>query len=255
MSIFKMRSAQMYRNEATDGTEGGAGGGSVDLSNPEIQALIQAKIDQEVAGLKKKNSELIGKVKESQEVVKQFEGLDVGVLKNLQKQMQENEEMRLLAEGKTEEVVTRRVELLKKDYDNQVGALKAAIEERDSILKQKEENLRKLAVDGTVREAYMGLGFEPTALDYVIREARDTFIMDEHGDVVPRDAKGQVIFSKDGKNPITTNEWLMLMAEKKPFLRGTSKGAGAQGNKSGSRNFSELSSTGKIAEGLKALGM
>lgn len=253
--MFKMRQAQMYRNEAGDGSEGGAGGSSVDLNSPEIQAAIQAKIDAEVAGLKKKNSEVIGKLKETQEKMKQFDGLDVETLKSLHAQLQQNEELKLLAEGKTEEVVTRRVELLKKDYDNQIGMLKAAVDERDSALKQKEENLRKLAVDGTVREAYMTLGFEPTALDDVIRIARDVFIMDEHGDVVPRDGKGNVIFSKDGKSPITTSEWLNLLSEKKPYLKGVSKGAGAQGNRSsGSRNFAELSSTGKIAEGLKKMG-
>jgi hypothetical protein len=79
--------------------------------------------------------------------------------------------------------------------------------------------------------------------------------MDEHGDVVPRDAKGNIIFSKDGKSPITTKEWLELQAERKPYLRRPSKGGGAQGNKTGARAFSDLSSTGKIAEGLKQLGM
>ena len=112
MSYFKMRQAQMYRNEETDGTEGGAGGNGgsapkVDLNSPEIQALLQAEIDKTVAGLKKKNSELIEKEKKFKEQLSQFDGVDIEKVKNLQKQMQENEEMRLLAEGKTEEVVLR----------------------------------------------------------------------------------------------------------------------------------------------------
>jgi hypothetical protein len=260
MFIRKMGQAQKYRAEADDGSKGGAGGGGISvqemLNNPEIQKAIQDKLDAEVQGLKTKNSEVIGKLKEAQDKMKQFDGLDVEQLKNLQKQMLENEEMRLLAEGKTEEVVTRRVELLKRDYEQQLTARDGKLSEYEQILKQKEENLRKLVVDGTVREAYVKMDFEPAALEDVIRSARDVFIMDESGKVVPRDANGNMIFSKDGKTPIDALGWLELQAERKPYLRRPSKGAGA-GNKSysGSGNFDRLSSTGKIAEGLRGLRM
>ena len=257
MSIFKMRQAQTYRNEETggEGSSGGSGGTSIDLNNPDIQKVIQAKIDEEVKGLKSKNSEVIGKLKAAQEQMKQFEGLDVEKLKGLQKQLESNEELRLRGEGKVDELIERRVELLRKDKDAEIAARDSKLQEYENILKQKEENLRKLAVDSTIQQAYGLLDFEPSALDDVIRVARDVFIMDEHGDVVPRDAKGNIIFSKDGKSPITTKEWLELQAERKPYLRRPSKGGGAQGNKTGARAFSDLSSTGKIAEGLKQLGM
>lgn len=256
--MFKMPKAMKYRDENKgDGSDagGGSGGSKVDLNNPEIQAAIQAKIDEEVKGLKNKNSEVIGKLKEAQEKMKQFDGLDVERLKNLQKQFEQNEEMQLLAEGKTEEVVNRRVELLKKDHNQQIEMLKTEISKYTDTLKQKDEHLRKLAVDSSVQHAYMALNFDPAALDDVIRIARDTFIMGEEGEVVPRDAKGNVLYGRDGKSVIGISEWLTVLADKKPYLRGVSKGGGAQGTKSGTRTFGDRSATGKIASGLTRLGM
>lgn len=256
MSIFKMRQAQQYRDEEGGNGNNSGGGGSVDLSAPEIQAAIQAKIDAEVAGLKKKNSELIGDQKKLKETLAQFDGLDLNQIKNLQKRMEEDLDLKLIAEGKVDEVVNRRVELLKKDHNRQIDALKANLDEKDQVLKKKAETIRKLAVDGNVREVYSTLDFEPAALDDVIRVARDVFVMDDDGKVVPKDAEGNTLYSKDGKSQLTMQEWLVLMAEKKPYLRRASKGAGAQGNKgSGNRNFADLSSTGKIAEGLKKMGL
>ena len=242
--------------------EGGAGedgeggtGGAVDvnelLQNPDIQKFIQAKLDSEVAGLKNKNTELLDKMKKSNEQLKQFEGLDVERLKALQKQMEENEEMRLLSEGKTEEVVNRRVELLKKDYDQQITMREAKLQEYNDLVKQKDEKLRELIVDGAVREAYVGLDFEPTAMDDVIRNARDIFILGEDGKVVPRDRDGNIIFSKDGKTPIDAKGWLETQAEKKPYLRRASRGAGAVGSKGGTTHNDVTTSVGKIAEGLR----
>ena len=255
MLLKNLGQAHKRQNAAgSEGGEGGSGSGVDPLKDPAIQKLLQEKVEQEVAGLKKKNSDLIGVEKKLKEQMAQFEGLDVERLKNLQKQMDQNEELRLLSEGKTEEVFTRRVELLKKDYDAQIAARDGKLQEVTNVLKQKEENLRKLVVDGTVRESYITLDFEPTALEDVIRSAREVFIMDDEGKVVPRDTTGNIIFSKDGTTPIDAKGWLELQAERKPYLRRASKGAGAGGNRSYGGNLDKLSSTSKIAEGLKGLG-
>lgn len=251
MSYFKMRQAQMYRNQESGG-EGNASGGSVDLNNPEIQKILQAKIDETVAGLKKKNSELIEKEKKLKEQVSQFDGLDVEKVKKLQQQLQENEEMRLLAEGKTEEVVARRVEAMKRDFEANLSARDAKLSEYEQMIKAKEERLAELVIDGQLREAYVGLDFEPSALDMVLMQGRQTFIMSEDGKAVPRDSHGNLIFGKDGKTPISAKEWLEGLAEKKPFLRKPSKGAGTTPNRSsGAVDTSKMSPAQKIAEGLR----
>ena len=256
MFIRKMGQAQKYRDAADDGSQGGAAGGSgVDLNNPEIQKAIQLKVDESVAGLKNKNAEVIGKLKEAQEKMKQFDGVDFEKIKNLQMQMESNEEMRLLAEGKTEEVVNRRVEAMKRDFDANLAARDSKLTEYEQILKAKEDKLAELVIDGQVREAYIGLDYEPTALEDVLLHARKTFIMDEHGKAIPRDVHGSLIFGKDGKTPISASEWLEGLAERKTYLRKPSKGAGAQQGRGGSRDTTNMTSTQKIAEGLRKQGI
>jgi hypothetical protein len=254
MWVTKLRQAQQYRNVGGDGGEG-SGAAGIDLNSPAVKAAIQAAIDAEVAGLKNKNSELIGKLKETSEKFKQYEGVDFEKLKVLQKQMEGNEELRLLSEGKTEEVIARRIENAKKDYENQLAARDGKLSEYEQILKQKEDRLASLVIDGQIREAYVGLGYEPAALDDILRLGRDVFIMDENGSAVPRDAQGNIIFGKDAKSPVTAAEWLANLAEKKPYLRGVNKGAGTQPNRNtGKVDTSKMTSTQRIAEGLRQLG-
>lgn len=256
MSINTMGKARKYPQFVVAEGEDGNGNANDLLNNPEVQKLLQEKIEQEVQGLKKKNSDLIAHEKKLKEQMAQFEGVDIEKVKHLQKQMEQSEEMRLLAEGKTEEVVARRVELLKKDYEAQLNARESKIKEYENTLSSREEALRQLRVDGAIREAYVSLDYEPAALDDVIRKARDVFIMGEDGKVIPRDEHGNLIFGKDGKSNITASEWLQNLAEKKPYLRKPSKGSGANNQRGYSNaDTSKMTSTQKIAEGLKQMGL
>lgn len=258
MSYLKMRQAQMYRNEETG--EGGSGGGSVtqvDLNSPEVQKILQEKIEAEVQGLKKKNAELIDKFKKVSEQAKQFEGLDIEHLKNLQKQMAENEEMRLLAEGKTEEVVARRVELRDKDWQNRYNNLEIMLGERDKVISGLNERLTGMVIDGQVREAYLNLDFNPKAMDDVIARARQVFIMDEEGKAVPRDSQGNIIYGKDARTPISPKDWLENLAEDKDYLRRQSAGAGAKpsNQRGGVIDKKQMTPTQRIAHGLAERGI
>jgi len=258
MSIFKMRQAQMYRNEAGDGTKGGAGCGvQIDPNDPQIQAILQAEIEKTVAGLKKKNQELIEKEKKHREQLSQFDGVDIEKVKNLQKQMQENEEMRLLAEGKTEEVVARRIELREKDWGQKFGNLESMLSEKEQMIAKLNDRLTGMVIDGQVREAYLSLDFNPKAMDDVISRARKVFVMDEDGKAVPRDEQGNIIYGKDARTPISPRDWLENLAEEKDYLRRPSSGAGAKPN-SGTRGVidkRQMTSTQRIAAGLAERGI
>lgn len=226
---------------------------------PEMQAAIQKRIDDEVAGLKAKNLELIEKQKALKENMSQYDGIDIKKIQTLQKQIEENEEMKLLSEGKTEEVVERRVQAMRKDYEANLSSRDAKLSEYETTLKQKQEELTALVVDGDIRQAYARLDFEPTAMDDVITLGRSIFKMDETGKAIPRDAHGNIIFSKDGKTPIGASEWLENLSETKKYLRRGSQGAGASGSGRGSSggaiDTSKMTNTQRIAYGLQNGGL
>lgn len=227
------------------------------VSNPEVQNYFQKMLDEHVAGLKNKNSELLQKNKEITEKFKQFESLgDPGALKNLVDRMKNDEDTRLLAEGKIDEVVSRRVEVMRNDFAAQIEARENKIKEYEGLVKQKDDHLASLVIDGQIREAYVSLDFEPAAMDDVIRLGRTIFIMDENGNAVPRDNTGKLIFGKDGRAPLTAKEWVEALVEKKPYLRRTPKGGGSKSTSAGNgMDPSKMSSTQKIAAGLEAMGI
>lgn len=247
------RKAYVLQAAAGEGDEGGSGG--VNLQDPAIQAALKAAIDAEVAGLKAKNAELIGKLKEAPK----FDKAEYDSLLDLKKKVEANEEMKLLSEGKLEEVLNRRNEAWKRDTEAQIAARDNKLNEYESIVKAKDERLKTLLIDSEVRQAYVSLDYEPAALDDILLQARMTFVMDENGSVVPRDSDGVLRMGKDGRTPLKPQEWLEGLVEKKPYLRKASTGAGANPAQraGGSNKFdaSKATAAQSIAEGLKQRGI
>lgn len=243
-----------FQNEE-NGKDGGGSG--IDLNSPEIKAAIEAaaaaKTEQEVAGLKAKNAELIGKLK----ATPKLDQAELDKLMEMKKNIEANEEMKLLAEGKLEEVLKKRTEARDRDFAAQLAARDSKLNEYESIVKAKDERLKALAIDGSIRAAYAELDFEPAAMDDILLQARTMFHMDEDGNVAPRDADGVLRMGKDGRTPLSAKEWLEGLAEKKPYLRRASKGSGAAPAKGGTRGFdaSKATSTQLIAEGLRQKGL
>lgn len=99
----------------------------IDLENPAIKAAIEAAVRTSEAGLKNKNSELLGKLKEATgkltQFETQFEGIDIDAVKGLLSRAGQDEETKLLTEGKVDEVFNKRTERLRGDYEKQLKAI------------------------------------------------------------------------------------------------------------------------------------
>ncbi len=107
--------ARKYYAEAGEGGEGG--GGAAAAITPEIQALIDARVNESVTGLKTKNSELLGKLKEQGENLKRYDGIDPDAVKTILQRFSDDEEAKLIAAGKIDEVLDKRTERLRADVD------------------------------------------------------------------------------------------------------------------------------------------
>ncbi|MGE8450490.1 MAG: major capsid protein [Pseudomonadales bacterium] len=86
----------------------------IDLENPAVKAAIATAVEASVSGLKTKNSELLGKLKETTgkltQFETQFEGIDIDAVKGLLSRAGQDEETKLLTEGKVDEVFTANIE-------------------------------------------------------------------------------------------------------------------------------------------------
>ena len=118
-----MNIERKYYSQADDGSQGG-GGGAPEIT-PEIQAIIDKAVNDQVSGLKAKRDELLGKLKEQGDNLKRFEGIDPDTVKGMLKRFENDEEAKLIADGKIDEVLNKRTERLRGDVDKQLKEAKS----------------------------------------------------------------------------------------------------------------------------------
>lgn len=205
----------------------------LDLSNPDVKTLVEGAVAEATKGLTSNRDEILGEKKGLQakldEQAKVWEGLDPEIVKNLVNRMNTDEETKLIAEGKIDEVVERRVTAMKTDLETRLAAATdklAGLEETNGSLSGK---VKRLIVDGMVRQAGSELKMVPSAFDDAIARAGNVFELDENDNPVARDGSGTLLIGKDGKTPITTVEWLESMKPAAPHWFPAPSGAGAGG--------------------------
>jgi len=189
---------------------------------------LDKAIAQATKGLDSKNKELLGKLKERQQQLEQWGDLDPDRVKSVLEQFDSNEEMKLLAEGKHDEVINRRMEKVAAQYDSKIDGLSQEKTTLEQQLEAANNQIRDLLIDSRVVTAFNGeQGLESAVPDVVFR-AKSVFRV-EDGDVVARDANGELMRGKNG--PLTIQEWVADLKDKAPHLFPGSGGGGATGGR------------------------
>jgi len=131
---------------------------------------------------------------------------------------------------KVDDIVAERTTKMKEEHQNQVNALT----NNNTTLSGQ---LDSLLIDGAVRNAAVEAKVRPGALEDVVLRAKTTFKVVD-GKAVAHDDKGNVIYGKDGTNPLNPTEWLGGLKTSADHLFEQSKGGGAGGgdNRGGDQN-------------------
>lgn len=220
--------------ELPDDTGSGGGGGGGD----DVAAAVKKAVDEAVAGLKAKNSELLGKLKERDDKLKSFDGIDPVAVSAMLKRFADDEEAGLIKAGKIDEVLTKRTERMKADFDKQ---LKAEAEARARAL-SKADKLSARTLAGALRDAAIKTGALPEAMDDIVLRANAVWRLNDDGDPVAMNGD-EVILGKDGKTPLSPMEWAESLRETAPHLWPKAQGTNAPGSGSGPRGSK---TTGKV---------
>lgn len=236
----------LFMNQQGEGGEGGGG----NATPPELQAQIDAAVMAATSGLVNKNRELLGTLKATKETLSNFDGIDPAAMKAMMKNFSDSEEAGLLAAGKLDEVVGKRVDRMKSDYDKQIKG-------RDDSITQLTAKAAKLAagkVSGALTQAAAKTNALPEAMeDIVLRGQGQGWTINDDGDVVAlRD--GEIVLGKDGKTPLSTLEWAESLRETAPHLWPKAQGTGATGaTGNGNRQAPKGNLGGNISERTAAL--
>lgn len=212
--------------EEENGGEGN-GGGAKTQEQKDIDALKGS-----IAALEKKNKELLDENKAAKDGLKNWDGLDAEKVRAMLKQFDNDEEMKLISEGKHDEVIKKRTEKVAVEFQSKIDAVTT---ERDDIRKQLDaanSQVQKLLIDNNAVASFIQAGGRETAIDDVVARALAVFKI-ENGEPIPRDKSGQIMAGKDGV--MTMKEWAEGLRETAPHLFPESSGAGTNGSRSNSK--------------------
>ena len=217
------------------GGDGGGGGGTIDLSDPRVTEAITAAVQQATAGLQTKNTELLGEkagLKERMdELSTQWAGLDPAAVRSLIEKFDTDEETKLIAEGKFDEVMAKRTEAMRSDWESKINAAAKKITELTEALSGRDGQIHMLRVDHAIRAACADSGISLSgAIEDAVALARSVFTINEAGELEARDGpEGALLMGKDGTTQLQPAEWLDGRKSDREFWWGTSGGGGAGG--------------------------
>lgn len=195
----------------------------------EAETAYQARLDAEVKGLKDKNSELLGKIKA-------FDGLDPAQMKQMKERLDQDEDAKLLAEGKKNVVIEKYTERMRASHAEELKAK----DERIAAEAARADAWRGSVLDNQIRAVTSGL--HKGAVEDALLAARQLFTLDAKGNAVQLDSEGTPVLGKDGKTPFSPSEWIELQRQLKPhWFPIASSGSGSGGSRESGKTVRDLS--------------
>ncbi|UOO89516.1 hypothetical protein LVJ82_00610 [Vitreoscilla massiliensis] len=189
----------------------------------EEKTFTQAEVEALTQGLQKKNQELIGDKKALREKLAVYDGIDPERAKSLFKQVEDEEERKLLEGGNVDAAFEKRTTALRNDYQKQLQEVDARL----TASEQRAAKLSQMAVNGALTSAATTVGALPESLEALQAMAKGVFVTNDDGAVVALDADGDVVYGKDPTQPLTVAEWLEEKKGRMPHLFHQPKGIGA----------------------------
>jgi hypothetical protein len=212
----------------------------IDVNSPEVQAIlaaeaekIRAKLESEYSGLKTNRDTILAEKKQLAEEISslktQFEGLDIVQVRDMMERVNKDEHAKLVAEGKWEEVLTKRTEMMRRDYDTRLSGAEQELLKHKAEVENLISDKKKYMVETKIREVASKY-IHPEMLKFLQEEARSVFRLEDDGEVVARSSEGTLLLGRDGKSPMSIDEWTLMQQDKYPYIFRQSSGAGTQQN-------------------------
>ena len=169
--------------------------------------------------------------KQLKDFQKRYDGIDPDEAKQLMTVFETNEEAKLIAQGKTDDVIQRRMEKQRKEFEKQLEAAN----QKAQLEAEKARKFEQRVLDSHIMAAASKAGIHQHAIDDALLRARSMFRLNDDGNAVQFDDDGHVVLGKDGKTPFSPNEWLEGMKESAPhwFPAGNSGGGGGGNSNKG----------------------
>jgi len=221
-----------------------------------FDALVAAAIEGAISPLKTKNAELLDEKKKESEKRRELEGkldgLDIDKAKELLAAMEENEDLKLVKEGKLDEVVQRRVKIIVDGKDKEIKTLQSKVDEAAKGTQTFSQKWRSERLTNTVHKLAAKFKVRAEAYDDLVSRTGNAFEVGDDGEIVLK--KGVNLLTKEAK-PHTLESWIESLPESAPHFFEGSSGGGARGGEGGggSKNTIAAGDTKAFGKNLESI--
>jgi len=176
-----------------------------------------------------------------------FGEVDLEELARLQAAEKERSGKKEIKAEDVDNLVAERVATMQEDHNK-------AIDDLTGINAKQSRQLESLLIDSKVRSAATEGKVLASAVEDVLLRAKSVYSLVD-GVATPKDDKGNVIYGKNGTDPMPMDEWVGKLSKNAPHLFEGSKGGGAGGGDGhqGKQDTSNMSATQKINAGLEQM--
>ena len=134
-----------------------------------------------------------------------FKGIDANLVRDMLSQADNDAEVKLIAEGKIQQVLEARLAKHQKDTDDKLAG-------KDETI----NSLKSKALENIFRAAAVKAGAHKSAIDDIILRGGNTFSLDGDNKAVQLGTDDQPVLGKDGKTNFSPSEWLEGMKSTSP---------------------------------------
>lgn len=198
---------------------------------------LDAEGVEDVTGLKSALGAERQKAKAAEDLAKELQGkfkdVDVEAYKKWLVDSESNVELKLIKDGKIEEVISRRTEKMRRDHEAEVAALKTENQKLTDGVTAITNELGSSLISAGISSVAPKLGVKPTAIDDLTTRAHRVWKPEKGEDgklrLTPyRD--GAIYYGKSGGKPIGFDEWIASLTSDAPHLFAENRGAGTPGS-------------------------
>ena len=201
-----------------------AGGADVSV----LQATLKQQTE-EIDRLRAHSNKILDEKKGLQSKYKAYEALgDPETLSNILKQFEGDEDAKLVAEGKFKDVIDKKTQKIRLDYEAKVEELSKTAQQEAEDRSKYEQLYHKAEAEHALTEVAIKAGVEPVAIRNVLLDAQGLFKKNEDGVLESKDNDGN-IRTVDGK-ALTPELFVESLRESCPHYWPKSVSGGATGS-------------------------
>lgn len=202
--------------------------------------VLQFEGQGRLAEFRDNNRNLKKQLDETKQALEKFKGVDPEKYQEAVQKLRDLEDEKLIKAGQLDEVLEKRTERMRADFDNQLNAYKTRSEKAEKMAEALKGKISEMTIETEIAKAVGDTGeVKKGALGVITLQAKQAWKVDDNGNMYATNSDGSKIYGENG-DPLTIPEWTKSLKDSQPFLFEESTGSNSQGDGTGDSSLSSV---------------